>query len=102
MSYINEKICFVCNKELKRYGGETFIYQHFHCEKHFKIMNDNGKNVMYRLIMGDNAIECWANDHKKSLELHLNGVYVDIPYFDIFEFTFAEIKEKIKTYVLFS
>ena len=63
--------------------------------------NGNGNLCLIRVIFGNVKIEYW--EHNSDIELWDGGIKkMNIPYFNIEETSVDELKNKLKTYMLFS
>ena len=100
-----KKHCFVCNQKMINNFNSKYHY-HFTCNDNcFKIVLKEDTCIFYRLRFNNKLklehFSCYQ--HIKIMHYNqLNNPDILIPYFNIFEKSFLNLKKKIETLLLFS
>jgi hypothetical protein len=103
-NFLNNRICPFCQGVLSAQSSDPSgpKYLKLYCPvNHIKVMYDGNTGYwrMFRIhdVVNERDLKCW-NDG----ELHLEGSLFVLSNFDPFQYTFDELKDKLKLYLTFS
>lgn len=97
-------MCFVCQEPLKN----VFVgsYDHYDCRDHMKVMYDKISGEFRLLRIKDSSLPFRLDHSVKSKRLFIKNnnsrAEMYITNFDITQYSYSELENKIKTYILFS